>query len=201
MSRGQTEVDIQRLQSELARLQEEHQQRRRRPATLTLKWRIRGTGWAGSSTGWARSSASTAMPLSSQALAQQGGSAEAVQQLVAAAEKLLAKHLGAEFNLSLLNLGATNFKEEGAAGAAGGIARFLVPAAADGKAAASASGCDAAAGGTAAGAAAARRKCIPIDEEIWRRCKCEKWKSGLSIPLPSIGRRPAGHPFRPTKTS
>ncbi|GLI59531.1 hypothetical protein VaNZ11_001423, partial [Volvox africanus] len=96
----------------LQRLHDEYDETRRRPETLTLKWRQRGTGWS-------RSSASCAMPLPPGALAAPPSQTH-VDLLVRSALQLLQKQIPEPFNLSLLNLGATNFKRDGWGGGASG---------------------------------------------------------------------------------
>ncbi|GLC37395.1 hypothetical protein PLESTM_000579000 [Pleodorina starrii] len=96
----------------LQRLHDEYEENRRRPETLTLKWRQRGSGWS-------RSSASCAMPLPPGALAAPPSQAQ-VDQLVRSALQLLQKQLREPFNLSLINIGATTFKQDGPGGGGGG---------------------------------------------------------------------------------
>ncbi|GFR42034.1 hypothetical protein Agub_g2851, partial [Astrephomene gubernaculifera] len=102
----------------LGRLAEEWAENRRRPATLTLKWRLAGTGWT-------RTSASADMPpnlLSCLPYLAGGKHAEPaqVELLVRVATQLLFRHLREPFHLTLINIGATNFKQEGGAGGGGG---------------------------------------------------------------------------------
>ena len=98
----------------LARLAEDAAEHGRGAATLTLKWRCKGQGWA-------RTSASCAMPA-----AGASGAATAAPAVVAAAAALLARHIGAgPFHLTLLNLGATGFAPAGRAPLAPALARLL----------------------------------------------------------------------------
>ncbi|KIZ00971.1 DNA polymerase iota subunit [Monoraphidium neglectum] len=103
----------------LARIHEEWHERRRRPHTLTVRWRSKGAGWQ-------RAGASVPMPLPGP-LAGPPGQKEA-DALVRAALGLLRQQLRGSFDLSLINLGATNIKDEGPGPGAfdtGAFARLL----------------------------------------------------------------------------
>jgi hypothetical protein len=104
----------------LARVHEEWAERRRRPHTLTVKWRRKGAGWQ-------RSSASAPMPLPGP-LAAPPGEREAAA-VAKAALQLLRQHLSSDpFDLSLINVGVTNIKDEGPGRGAydtGAFARLL----------------------------------------------------------------------------
>ncbi|KAG2491453.1 hypothetical protein HYH03_010239 [Edaphochlamys debaryana] len=95
-----------------ARLHEEYAENRRRPDTLTLKWRLRGNGWQ-------RSSASCPVPATLGPLAAPPTHAQ-VDVIARAATQVLQRHLKEPFALSLINLGATNFRQDGPGAAAGG---------------------------------------------------------------------------------
>jgi len=163
---GDLQVLVPDLLSRLEEDVEEYPRLQRTPATLTVKWRKAGTGWA-------RSSASTPWPAAARpthgsmgrhprgqlneavgspqypaaAAAAGCGSAEQVAVLTAAATKLLKQHLPASgFSLTLLNIGATGFKAQPCPRAGGGIQQFLAPKRHPGS--------SAAAGGVAATAAA-----------------------------------------------
>ncbi|GBF90329.1 DNA polymerase iota [Raphidocelis subcapitata] len=99
----------------LARVHEEWLEHRRRPRTLTVKWRKKGAGWQ-------RSSASAPLPLPGP-LAAPPGPGE-VAAVVRAAAQLLKQQLPGPFNLSLINVGVTSFKEEGPGAGAYDVAAF-----------------------------------------------------------------------------
>ena len=93
----------------LQRLREEEGERSgRRPTKLVLKWRVRGQGWK-------RTSASCAFPDSR--TSKQGESGGAVE---AAAVRLLSANLKEPFDMTLINIGATNFVEVGSRNGGGG---------------------------------------------------------------------------------
>eukprot|EP00884_Botryococcus_braunii_P008015 jgi/Botrbrau1/17214/Bobra.0620s0004.1 len=104
----------------LARVCEEHEENRRLPASLTIKWRF-----GGQSRKWGRSSASCRFPPA--ALPSSPDASAKVDAVVKAAMGLLKGHLPQDFSLNLLNLGATNFSD--AAGSVSQLgptlARFL----------------------------------------------------------------------------
>jgi hypothetical protein len=135
----------------LSRLYEDCEEFRRAPHTLTLKWRIQGSGYH-------RTSASCQMPLlptafrrapsapvappaatapgvpawvvATSAPAAGGGVVrEHAAALVQCAMAMLQRNLSPPFNLSLLNIGATNFKDlqGSAAASSGAAARFFMP--------------------------------------------------------------------------
>jgi len=91
----------------LARIHGEWLEHRRRPHTLTVKWRHKGAGWQ-------RCSASAPLPLSGP-LATAPGARE-IGAVTKAALQLLRQQLRSGFDLSLINVGATNLKDEDAPG-------------------------------------------------------------------------------------
>mmetsp|Transcript_560 Transcript_560/g.1669 ORF Transcript_560/g.1669 Transcript_560/m.1669 type:complete len:852 (-) Transcript_560:470-3025(-) len=100
----------------IARVQEEFEETGRRPTALLLKWRLFGSRWQD---GVGRSSTSCPMPPVVQP--PFGGEAQA-HAIEKAAITLLTRNTIAPFNLTLLNLGASNF----VGGCSGGIGSFLI---------------------------------------------------------------------------
>eukprot|EP00873_Tetraselmis_striata_P039314 jgi/Tetstr1/459578/TSEL_004943.t1 len=101
----------------VARLEEEAAEHRRGARTLSVKWRQRGRGWT-------RSSASCPMP--GGVNGSRCSAAEKAEKLVAAAMALLRRHLPPSgFNLSLINLGATNLGAEAAQPGGASIQRMF----------------------------------------------------------------------------
>ncbi|KAL4422612.1 hypothetical protein ABPG75_008809 [Micractinium tetrahymenae] len=134
----------------LTRLQEELEDGGRRAATLTVKWRHRGTGWQ-------RTSASCPMPPA--VLSKAAPQEQQVAALASAAMGLLRRHLQEPFDLTLINLGATSFSDSAAAGSRDIAAMFVGSRAGAGasQAAGASTGASAAGGAAAAAAAAAAR--------------------------------------------
>ncbi|KAL3161617.1 hypothetical protein ABBQ32_010474 [Trebouxia sp. C0010 RCD-2024] len=84
----------------LARMVEDSEETGRRASTLTLKWRHRGSGWA-------RSSSSCPMP--TPLMNPQPGDPSQISLLGSTLMALLKKHISEPFQLTLLNVGVTNF--------------------------------------------------------------------------------------------
>jgi len=99
----------------LARLREEDEENRRVPSRLVMQWRLQGEGWK-------RHSASCSLPTQMLDWKPGTGDEKRTNSLITAACKLLSTNVQEPFDLTLINLGATGFRDRPSGGGGGAAA-------------------------------------------------------------------------------